>query len=60
MFRKYAPKLEVVPAAADYEATVTTGNGFVLGWLLPSPDFLGSNYRYLKEYVGYWGYRILR
>ena len=60
MFRKYAQKLEVVPAATDYEATVTTGNGFELGWLLPSPDYLGSNYRYLKEYVGYWGYRILR
>ena len=60
MFRKYAQKLEVVPAATDYEATVTTGNGFELGWLLPYPDYLGSNYRYLKEYVGYWGYRILR
>ena len=59
MFRKYAPALEVVPAATDYEATVGR-RPFVFTDLIPSPDTLAANTYAFREIVGYWGYRILR
>ena len=60
MFERYAPELEVIPAPTDYEATVGTGHPFSLAELLPNADMLSSNTRYLKEYIGYWGYRLFR
>ena len=60
MFAKYAPGLDVVPAPADYEATVRTGNGFCIGDLLPSVDALAANSYCFKEYIGYWGYKLFR
>lgn len=60
MFKKYAPNLEIIPAATDYEALVRTGNGFSLKDLIPSPDCLAANAYCFKEYIGYWGYRLLR
>lgn len=60
MFERYAPKLEVIPAPTDYEATVGTGHPFSLAELLPNADMLSANTRYLKEYIGYWGYRLFR
>ena len=60
MFKKYTPNLEIIPAATDYEALVRLGNGFGFDDLIPSADCLSSNSACLKEYVGYWGYRLLR
>ena len=60
MFKKYAPNLEIIPAATDYEVLVRIGNGFVLDDLMPSADYLMANSAYFKEYIGYWGYRLLR
>ena len=60
MYRKYAPSLEIVPAAADYEATVTTGHPFCFKDLWPDVNVLFANSYILKEYLGYWGYRLLR
>ena len=60
MYRKYAPSLEIIPAAADYEATVQTGHPFCFKDLWPDANALFANSYILKEYIGYWGYRLLR
>ena len=60
MYRKYAPSLEIIPAAADYEATVQTGHPFSLKDLWPDATMFYANSYILKEYIGYWGYRLLR
>ena len=60
MFKKYAPNLEIIPAATDYEALVRTGKGFGWGDLLPSADCLAANSYCVKEYIGYLGYRFFR
>lgn len=59
MYRKYAPELEVVPAATDYE-TLVNSTPFQFADLLPSPDRFQRNCIAFKEYIGYWGYRLLR
>ena len=60
MYRKYAPSLEIIPAAADYEATVQTGHPFCFKDLWPDTNALFANSYIFKEYLGYWGYRLLR
>ena len=60
MYRKYAPSLEIIPAATDYEATVQTGRPFSLKDLWPDATMFYANSYILKEYIGYWGYRLLR
>lgn len=60
MYRKYAPNLEIVPAAADYEATVQTGRPFSAKDLWPDATMFYANSYILKEYIGYWGYRLVR
>ena len=60
MFEKYAPGLETIPAATDYEATVRAGGGFSLADFLPTADCLQANTIFFKEYVGCVGYRLLR
>ena len=60
MYRKYAPSLEIVPAAADYEATVQTGRPFSVKDLWPDATMFYANSYILKEYIGYWGYRLVR
>ena len=60
MYRKYAPNLEIVPAAADYEATVNTFRPFSITDILPDANMLYANSYVFKEYLGYWGYRLLR
>lgn len=60
MYRKYAPNLEIIPAAADYEATVITGHPFAFKDMWPDSNMLFSNSYIFKEYLGYWGYRLLR
>lgn len=60
MYRKYAPNLEIIPAAADYEATVNTGHPFCFRDLWPDANYIFFNSYIFKEYLGYWGYRLLR
>ena len=60
MYRRYAPSLEIIPAAADYEATVHTGYSFSVKDLWPDATMFFYNSYVLKEYIGYWGYRLLR
>jgi len=53
--------LEVIPAATDHEAMlVRAGLNWSLPNLLPSPDALNRNTAILKEYIGYWAYRMKR
>ena len=60
MFEKYAPNLEVIPAATDYEGSIRMYREFSFGELLPSADYLSLNSSCFKEHIGYWGYRLLR
>ncbi len=52
--------VEVIPAATDYEATIARArpDRWGLQNLLPSPDALNRNTGILKEYIGYWVYRL--
>ncbi len=58
MFSRYAPELDVVPAAADYEATVRKRRGLRPSDFLPSAEALYYNTYFFKEWLGYWGYRL--
>lgn len=60
MFQKYAPNLEIFPAATDYEAL--TGFGPSIAWndIIPDVGALALNVAMFKEVVGYWGYRLFR
>ena len=60
MYKKYAPSLELIPAAADYEATVITGHPFAFKDIWPDANTLFANSYIFKEYLGYWGYRLFR
>lgn len=60
MYRRYAPGLEIVPVAADHEATVNTCRPFSFTDLWPDANMLFANSYIFKEYLGYWGYRLLR
>ena len=60
MYKKYAPMLEVIPAAADYEATILTMHPFCLKDILPDVNFLCASSFAFKEYIAYWGYRLFR
>lgn len=59
MYRRYAPGLDIYPAATDYEALVNDAP-FSLVDLLPSYDRFMRNCVAFKEHVGYWGYRLFR
>ncbi len=53
--------LEVVPAATDHEATHLRARNRTSGVrykLLPDPESLARNTYILKEYIGYWVYRL--
>ena len=60
MFQKYAPGLEVIPAPSDFQATVTMAYDVGIDWFLPSYTALDQNGIQFKEFIGYWGYRLLR
>lgn len=62
MFEKYAPEIEVVPAATDYEALVRCGwkSGFSLWDLIPNAEMMFQSSYMIKEIIGYWGYRLVR
>lgn len=58
MFEKYAPQVEVIPAACDFEC-VPTGN-LQLTELLPNAEVFGRNAVYFHEWIGIFWYRIFR
>jgi len=60
MYRKYASGLEIVPAPADYEATVLAGRPFHFKDIWPDAAMLMVNSAMFKECIGYWGYRLVR
>ena len=60
MFEKYAPGIGVVPAPTDFEATVLFDNGFDFRELLPNANSLLLNEAFLREWIGYFGYKWLR
>ena len=60
MYKKYAPSLDIVPAASDYEATVMNGHPFAFKDIWPDANMLFCNSYIFKEYLGYWGYKLLR
>lgn len=63
MYERYAPTLEIIPAATDYEMAARPRDGTVVRFLrdlVPDADGFFRSTFLLKEYVGYWGYRLLR
>ena len=58
MFEKYAPEIEIIPAPTDFEATIGADEGFDLRELLPGTSFM--NEAYFREWIGYFGYKLLR
>ena len=58
MFEKYAKGVGVIPAPADFEATVHAAEGFDPRDLLPGNSYM--NEVYLREWIGYLGYKWLR
>ena len=60
MFEKYARELDVVPAPADFEATVAFSSGFSLKELIPNGLALISNECFFHEWLGYWAYKYFR
>ena len=60
MYKKYVPSLEIIPAATDYEATVTTTHPFRFRDIWPDPNSFLASTLLFKEQIGYWGYRLFR
>ena len=60
MFRRYAPSIEFIAAPSDYEATCGIDRPLEPKDFVPSADALRANTYYLKEHLGYWGYKLLR
>ena len=60
MYKKYAPNVEVIPAPCDFENTIATQGG--LGWRSVLPDLVAftGNCVAFREWLGYWGYKLLR
>ena len=58
MFEKYAKGVKVIPAPTDFEATIGFDNGFDFRELLPGTSYM--NEVYLREWIGYLGYKWLR
>ena len=60
MFRKYAPELECIPAATDYQALPWKDEPFKWRSLLPNISAFAHCNDFIHEYIGYWGYRVFR
>lgn len=63
LFRKFAPRLEVVPCPTDFEVTerlMEPNRKFSLTELLPDPCAIGANAAAFKEIVGLLGYTFFR
>lgn len=60
MFRKYAPDLEIIPAATDFEMTIIKDDPFRFESFVPNAGSIALNCIYWKELIGYLGYKFLR
>ena len=61
MFRRFAPALEVVPCATDFETTLRFAKrGFVFADFFPDATSLWNNSVLFHEWLGYWGYKTFR
>ncbi|MBP5285629.1 MAG: YdcF family protein [Kiritimatiellae bacterium] len=62
MFEKYAPDLEVMPCATDFEATMAKmhPDGIRFNAFFPDPDSFGRNCTVFKELLGLAGYTLFR
>ena len=60
VFGKYAPELEVIPVATDYESYNGARPGFCWRDFLPAAETYCANTRLFHEILGYCGYRWLR
>lgn len=58
MFEKYAPELEIIPAACDHEATLGAAEPLQVRDFFPGGEALMQNGYFVKEIIGYWGYRL--
>ena len=60
VFRRYAPQIETIPAPTDHEALQSDSYPLSIADFLPSAEAAMRNAYIYKEYLGYWGYRLLR
>ena len=60
LFKKYAPEIECIPAATDYQALPWKDEPFKWRSLLPSIGSFAHSNDFIHEYIGYWGYRVFR
>lgn len=60
LFKKYAPEIECIPAATDYQALPWKDEPFKWRSLLPNIGAFAYCNDFIHEYIGYWGYRVFR
>lgn len=60
LFKKYAPEIECIPAATDYQALPWKDEPFKWRSLLPNIGAFAHSNDFIHEYIGYWGYRVFR
>lgn len=60
MFRKYAPEIECIPAATDYQALPWKDEPFKWRHILPDIGAFAHNNSFIHEYIGYYGYKWFR
>lgn len=60
MYERYAKGLSIVPVACDHEATIGWFDELRVSSFCPSVYALGTSSYAFKEYIGYWGYKLLR
>lgn len=60
MYAKYAPNVEAIPVACDFENSIAASNGWNLSELLPSPASLMWNSVTFHEWLGLIGYTLFR
>ena len=59
MYRRYAPNLEIVSAACDYECTINRAQSSGIG-IFPDVNAFAASSAMWKEVLGYWWYKIAR
>ena len=60
LFKKYAPEIECIPVATDYQALPWKDEPFKWRSLLPNIGAFAHCNDFIHEYIGYWGYRVFR
>ena len=60
MFEKYAPEVECIPAATDYQKLPWVDMPFDFRGLLPNINAFANVNSLVHEYIGYYGYKWFR